>query len=325
MIDRRFAIAPMLDWTDRHARFFLRLFSPDILLYTEMVTTGALLHGDRGRFLDHDAAEHPVAFHLGGSDPGALASAAAIVEAAGFDEINLNVGCPSDRVQSGRFGACLMAEPELVARCVASMRSAVAVPVTVKCRIGIDDSDGYEFFRRFVDVVAGAGCEVFIVHARKAWLKGLSPKQNREIPPLRHETVHRLKRECGDLAVVINGGLRTVEECLDHLECVDGVMMGREVCQNPSILFDVSRRVFGRAPRRDRRGVLDAYLPYVEGQRARGVPLGRLALPLLGLFQGVPGTRAFKRHLATHGHLPGAGAEVIVEAARRAFDLDLAA
>jgi tRNA-dihydrouridine synthase A len=326
MIDRRFAVAPMLDTTDRHARYFLRLFSEDILLYTEMVTANALLHGDAERLLAHHPAEHPVALQLGGSDPASLGACAAMGEASGFAEVNLNVGCPSDRVQSGRFGACLMAEPALVAECVASMRESTRLPVTVKSRIGIDDLDSYRFFRRFIDTVAQAGCGVFIVHARKAWLKGLSPKQNREIPPLDYDTVYRLKQERPDLTVVINGGIRSVDACLGHLERVDGVMIGREVVQNPSMLFEVARRVFAHSRVfDDRESILSRYLDYVEACLAQGVPLSRLTPPLLGLFQGVAGTRAFKRYIAEQAHREGAGAGTIAEAARRAFSLKLAA
>lgn len=326
MLQRRFSIAPMLDWTDRHARYFLRLFSPNILLYTEMVTTGALLHGDRRRFLAHDEREHPVAIQLGGCDPGALSECAALAEAAGFDEVNLNVGCPSDRVQSGRFGACLMAEPALVADCVSAMRGATRLPVTVKCRIGIDRQDDYAFFRRFVDTVADAGCDTFAVHARKAWLKGLSPKQNREIPPLHYETVYRLKSERPELGVVINGGIVDLDASVAHLEHVDGVMMGRAAFQNPALLFDVDARVFDSPGSvRDRETILAAYLDYIAAQVESGVHLRHLTPPLLGLFQGRPGTRVFKRHLAENGHRDGAGVEVVTEAAERAFGFDLAA
>lgn len=315
MIDRRFAIAPMLDWTDRHARFFLRLFSPDILLYTEMVTTGALLHGDRGRFLDHDAAEHPVAFQLGGSDPGALASAAAIVEAAGFDEINLNVGCPSDRVQSGRFGACLMAEPELVARCVASMRSAVAVPVTVKCRIGIDDQDSEADLARFVATVADAGVSVFIVHARKAWLDGLSPKENRQVPPLDYARVYRLKAARPDLTIVLNGGIETLEACAGHLQHVDGVMLGRAAYQTPYLLADVDRALLGRdGPAPARGDVLARLVPYVRRHLAGGGRLNNVTRHILGLYHGQPRARLFRRHLSEHGVGEGAGLDVLLQA-----------
>ncbi len=316
----------MLDWTDRHARYFLRLFSPNILLYTEMVTCAALLNGDRRRFLAHHRSEHPVAIQLGGSDPRELAECAAIAEGAGFDEVNLNVGCPSDRVQSGRFGACLMAEPGLVAACVAAMRRATTLPVTVKCRIGIDQCDDYAFFRDFVDTVADGGCDTFIVHARKAWLKGLSPKQNREIPPLHYDTVYRLKTQRPVLAVVVNGGIVDIDAAKAHLEHVDGVMMGRAAFQNPALLFDVDERIFGGAPpTMDRAAVLSRYLEYAAGELARGVHLRHLTPPLLGLFQGLPGTRVFKRHIAEHGHRECAGIEVLHEAAERAFGLALAA
>jgi tRNA-dihydrouridine synthase A len=326
MIVRRFSIAPMLDWTDRHARFFLRLFSPNILLYTEMVTCGALLHGDRARFLGHHHAEHPVAIQLGGSDPEQLADCAGLAEAAGFDEVNLNVGCPSERVQSGRFGACLMAEPELVAACVEAMNRVTRIPVTVKCRIGIDHQDDYPFFLRFVDTVAAGGCRSFIVHARKAWLKGLSPKQNRELPPLDYNAVYRLKRDRDDLEVIVNGGIMNITEASDHLHHVDGVMMGRAAFQNPSILFDVDPILFGSTPRgNDRLRILRRYLEYAGDELSNGVALRHLTPPLLGLFQGQPGTKVWKRYIAEHGHQEGAGLDVLHEAAERAFRLDIAA
>ncbi len=321
MIDRRFSIAPMLDWTDRHARYFLRLASPNIVLYTEMVTAAALINGDRQRFLGFDPAEHPLALQLGGSDAEALARCAALAEAAGFDEVNLNVGCPSDRVQSGRFGACLMAEPALVADCVSAMRGHTGLPVTVKCRIGIDHHDDHAFFRAFVDTVAEAGCDTFIVHARKAWLKGLSPKQNREIPPLHYDTVYRLKAERPDLVVVINGGITDLDQAVGHLAHVDGVMLGRAPFQDPAMLFDVDRRLFGaRTEPVTRAEVFDRYLDYAKAALARGVGLRRLAAPLFGLFQGQPGARAFRRHLSENAGRPGAGVAVLREAAARAFD-----
>ncbi|KAA3633769.1 MAG: tRNA dihydrouridine(20/20a) synthase DusA [Proteobacteria bacterium] len=326
MIDRRFSIAPMLDWTDRHARYFFRLFSRNVLLYTEMVTSGAVLFGDRGRFLAHHPHEHPVAFQLGGSDPGELARSARYAADAGFDEINLNIGCPSDRVQSGRFGACLMAQPDLVARCVDAMARAVSIAVTVKTRIGIDRQDSYEFFARFVDTVADAGCRSFTIHARKAWLQGLSPKQNREIPPLVYDTVYRLKRDRPELEIVVNGGIRDIDEALRHLECVDGVMMGREAFRNPAVLFDVDRRIFGsRAAPLDRETILRRYLDYADAELRRGTFLKHLTPPLLGLFQGQPGAKAWKRHISENAHRPGAGLDVLRDAAGSAFDLDLAA
>jgi tRNA-dihydrouridine synthase A len=313
---RRFCVAPMMDWTDRHDRFFLRLISRHAVLYTEMVTTGALLHGDAARFLAFDPAEHPLALQLGGSDAGELATCARMAEAAGYDEVNLNVGCPSDRVQSGRFGACLMAEPALVADCVEAMRSAVSLPVTVKTRIGIDEHDSYEALGAFVSSVAHAGCRTFIVHARKAWLQGLSPKQNREIPPLRYEVVYRLKRDFPALEIVLNGGVKDLGAGLAHLAHVDGVMMGREAYHNPYLLAEVDRLYYGDPhPVPARQAVLEALIPYVESQLAAGVALSHMARHILGLFQGQPGARAWRRHLSEHAHRPGAGIEVLRQAA----------
>lgn len=306
----------MMDWTTRHGRFFLRQFSPRILLYTEMIAIGALIHGDRGRFLAHHRDERPLAVQLGGSDPRDLGHCAAWCDAAGFREINLNVGCPSEKVRSGRFGACLMAEPRRVADCVRAMAANTDLPVTVKSRIGIDHCDDYDFLKAFVDTVAAAGCRTFIVHARKAWLHGLSPRQNREIPPLRYAYVHRLKREFPELEIVVNGGIRDLDSALDHLQRVDGVMIGREAFQNPAMLLRADELVFG-GPRALTRGdVLRAYRRYATRRLAEGVPLRRLVLPLLGLFRGLPGARAFRRHLAEHGHRPGASIEVLDEALR---------
>lgn len=306
----------MLDWTDRHFRYFLRLITRRTFLYTEMVTTAALMHGDANRHLRFDPAEHPVALQLGGSDPGELARAARMGADWGFDEVNLNVGCPSDRVHSGRFGACLMAEPDRVAEGVRAMKAAVEIPVTVKCRIGIDDLDSEAHLFRFVDRVAAAGCDLFIVHARKAWLQGLSPKQNREIPPLCYERVHRLKAAFPRLTVVINGGLATVEQMQGQLAHVDGVMVGREAYHNPYMLARVDAALYGdEGPVPTRHQVVERFLPYVEARLAEGVPLQTMTRHILGLFQGVPGARAWRRHLSEHAHRPGAGAEVIRQAA----------
>jgi len=310
------SVAPMMDWTDRHDRFFLRLISRRVRLYTEMVSTGAVLHGDRGRLLGFDPAEHPMALQLGGSDPGELAESARIGADLGYDEINLNCGCPSDRVQHRRFGACLMGEPELVAEGVAAMRAAVSIPVTVKCRIGIDDRDGYDDLRRFIEIVAAAGCDTFAVHARKAWLQGLSPKENREVPPLRHGEVHRLKREFPGLTVVLNGGILDLDAAERQLAHVDGVMIGRAAYQNPWILAEADRRLFGdEGPPPTRHGVVEAFLPYVEAQCAAGERLAAMSRHILGLFQGRPGARAWRRHLSVHAHAPGAGPDVIRAAA----------
>ncbi|MGE0611973.1 MAG: tRNA dihydrouridine(20/20a) synthase DusA [Hyphomicrobiales bacterium] len=315
---RRFCVAPMMEWTDRHCRYFLRLISRRALLYTEMVTAVAILRGDARRLLRFDPAEHPVALQVGGSDPRELAEAARIGEEFGYREINLNIGCPSDRVQSGRFGACLMAEPGLVAEGVAAMRAAVAVPVTVKCRIGIDDQDPDRDLDRFIDAVAGAGCTTFIVHARKAWLEGLSPKQNRDVPPLDHYRVYRLKRERAGLEIVINGGIENLDSAGAHLAHVDGVMLGRAAYHDPWQLAGVDSRLFGDAPSGlTRRNVLERLVPYAERQLAEGVPLHAITRHILGLCQGQPGARAFRRHLSETAVRPGAGVDVL----RRAIDL----
>lgn len=314
-IDRRYSIAPMMDCTDRHFRYFARLLSRRTLLYTEMVTTGALLHGDARRHLDFDASEHPLALQVGGSDPNELARAVRLAESWGYDEINLNVGCPSDRVQSGRFGACLMAEPGLVADCIAAMREASALPVTVKTRIGIDDCDAYALLDDLVTAVAAAGCTVFIVHARKAWLKGLSPKQNREVPPLRYDVVYRLKRERPDLNVVINGGIQTLDAARAHLEQVDGVMVGRDAYAQPYRLAAIDGLIYGdTTPAPTREAVVEAYVPYVRDQLERGVPLGRLVRPILGLYQGCRGARHWRRYLSEHAPRRSADERVIAGA-----------
>ncbi|MGQ9658900.1 MAG: tRNA dihydrouridine(20/20a) synthase DusA [Thermochromatium sp.] len=310
--NRRLSVAPMLDWTDRHCRYFLRLISRHTLLYTEMITTGALIHGDRERFLRYDPAEHPVALQLGGSDPRDLAHCARMAEDWGYDEVNLNVGCPSDRVQNGRFGACLMAEPALVAECVAAMRAAVQVPVTVKHRIGIDERDGYGQLVEFVGHLEAAGCDAIIVHARKAWLKGLSPKENRDIPPLRYEVVRDLKRDFPSLPIVINGGIKTLDAAVEFLRTLDGVMIGRAVYHNPWLLAEADRCIFGDAhPLPTRRQVLEAFIPYAERQLAAGVPLSAMSRHLLGLFQGQPGARAWRRRISEQVQRPGAGVEVL--------------
>lgn len=314
-ISRRFSIAPMMDWSDHHCRYFWRLLSKQALLYTEMVTTGALIHGDRERFLHFNAEEHPVALQLGGSNPKDLAQCARWAQDWQYDEVNLNCGCPSDRVQSGMFGACLMAHPELVANCVKAMRDATSLPVTIKHRIGIDDMDSYQQMLDFVAPVAGAGCEVFIVHARKAWLKGLSPKENREIPPLVYDWVYQLKSDLPDLEIVINGGIQSIDDCEAHLEHVDGVMIGREAYQNPWMLADVDSRLFGidkTAESRD--DVLNDLLPYVEQQLARGTHLNHITRHILGLYQGVPGARKFRRHLSENAYKKNAGLNVLVDA-----------
>lgn len=309
------SVAPMMDRTDRHFRFLLRQLTRETLLYTEMVTTGALLHGDRGRHLDFDAEERPLALQLGGDDPRELRACARLAADRGYDEVNLNVGCPSERVRKGNFGVCLMAEPRRVADAVAAMRGAVSLPVSVKHRIGFDELDRYEDMARFVDTVAAAGCDRFTVHARKAWLSGLNPKENRTVPPLRYREVHRLKRDFPDLLVEINGGVRSLAEVREHLAHVDGVMMGRAAYENPFLLAAADRELFGaEAIPPSRRVVVEALLPYVERRLREGIPLKHLTRHLLHLFSGRPGARSWRRVLSERSHLDGAGLEVITEA-----------
>ncbi|SLM64445.1 MULTISPECIES: tRNA dihydrouridine(20/20a) synthase DusA [Dickeya] len=310
----RFSIAPMLDWTDRHCRYFHRLLSHNALLYTEMVTTGAILHG-KGDYLAYSDEEHPLALQLGGSDPTALAQCAVLAEQRGYDEINLNVGCPSDRVQNGRFGACLMAEAELVAACVQAMRERVSIPVTVKTRIGIDNQDSYEFLCDFIRTVSEqGGCDTFIVHARKAWLSGLSPKENREIPPLDYPRVYQLKRDFPALTIAINGGIKTLAEAQQHLQHVDGVMVGREAYQNPGLLCDVDAALFGGEPGPTPFDAVAAMYPYIERELSRGAQLGHITRHMLGLFQGLPGARQWRRYLSENAHRQGADARVVEHA-----------
>lgn len=322
-MQRRFSIAPMMECTDRHDRMLLRLFSPHILLYSEMVTAPAVIHGDREKLLGFDVGEHPVALQLGGSDPAQLAAAARIGADWGYGEINLNVGCPSDRVQAGRFGACLMAEPALVGECVAAMQAAQPKPVTVKTRIGIDRSDSEEAFRHFIDTVAAAGCRSFTVHARKAWLDGLSPKENRTVPPLRYDVVHRLKRDRPELEVVLNGGLGSLEAAAAELaQGLDGVMLGRAPYAEPWMLNAVDRMFFGAAEDRfaSRADVVAAYRPYIEGQLAQGVALSRISRHMLGLFDGIPGARAWRRTLTVEGCKAGADFSVVEAALSAALE-----
>ena len=314
----RFSVAPMMDWTDRHCRSFHRILTRRTLLYTEMVTTGALIHGPRERLLAFSPGEHPVALQLGGSDPADLARCAVMAEERGYDEVNLNCGCPSDRVQNGRFGACLMAEPELVADCVAAMKAKVRIPVTVKCRIGIDEQDPEASLRRFVDTVAAAGPEVFVVHARKAWLKGLSPKENRDVPPLDYDLVRRVKAERPHLTIVLNGGVKTLDEAKAHLAWADGVMMGRAAYEHPFLLARVDSALFGAAdPVASAEEAVAAFLPYVERELAQGAPLIAMTRHILGVFAGRPGARLFRRHLSEQAHKRGAGIEVLREALAR--------
>jgi len=313
--DFLFSVAPMMDWTDRHCRVFHRLMTRRARLYTEMLTTGAIIHGDRRRLLGFDASEHPVALQLGGSDPRDLATSAKIGEDFGYDEINLNVGCPSDRVKDGRFGACLMAEPALVAACVGAMKRTVAIPVTVKCRIGIDDQDPESALDALARGVIAAGADALIVHARKAWLNGLSPKENRDIPPLDYNRVYRLKASLPDVPVVINGGIASLAEAKRHLGLVDGVMLGRAAYQEPWRLLTADPELFGEAaPHAAMKDVFEAMMPYIARELAQGVRLHSITRHFVGAFHGVPGARAFRRYLAENGVKPGAGVNVLRDA-----------
>ncbi|WP_237480484.1 tRNA dihydrouridine(20/20a) synthase DusA [Lichenibacterium dinghuense] len=311
----RFSVAPMMDWTDTHCRTFHRILTRRALLYTEMVTTGAIIHGPRARLLAHDASEHPVALQLGGSDPAELAEAVRIAEDFGYDEINLNCGCPSDRVQNGRFGACLMREPELVGRCVAAMKRVTALPVTVKCRIGVDDQEPEAALSALVDAVVASGVDGVIVHARKAWLKGLSPKENRDVPPLDYPLVHALKRRRPGLFVAINGGVADNDAAAEHLAHLDGVMLGRAAYHTPELLLDVDARFFGaERPVADAFAAVELFLPYMERKLREGVRLRDMTRHLLGLFTGQGGARAWRRHLATEAVKAGAGIDVVRDA-----------
>ncbi len=315
MLDHRLAVAPMLDCTDRFFRYFVRLITRHTVLYTEMITTGSLLHGDAERILAYDPLEHPLALQLGGSNPMDLARCARLAQDCGYDEVNLNLGCPSSRVQSGRFGACLMAEPGLVADCIRAMREAVSIPLSVKTRTGIDHDDSYENLAKFVAILAEAGNETFIIHARKAWLDGLSPRQNRELPPLDYGVPMRLKRDFPQLEIVLNGGVKTLEQAAGLLEGVDGVMIGREAYQNPWMLAQADVRFFDSTHQpRGRHQVLNSLLPFVERQLEQGVALQRISRHILGLYRGVPGARSWRRHLSEQAP-KGGGAEVIRQAA----------
>lgn len=321
MFSRLVSVAPMMGWTDRHARYFLRLISKHTLLYTEMVNTGALLHnrqkvGDQPRFLAYHAEEHPLALQLGGSEPAALAQCTKMAEDAGFDEVNLNVGCPSDRVSSGHFGACLMAEPELVAECIHAMQTKVAIPVTVKCRIGIDDMEDYHHLEHFIDKVAQAGCKTFIVHARKAWLQGLSPKQNREIPPLKYDYVYRLKQERPQLDIVINGGIKTLEQAKQHLQQVDGVMIGREAYYNPYLLARVDQDIYQdmSLPVKSREEIVGQMCEYIDRELSAEVGLHSISRHMLGLYNGRPGAKGWRRYLSENSHMPDADSSTVKSA-----------
>lgn len=313
-LNRSISVAPMLDWTDRHCRYFLRQISRHTLLYTEMVTTGALIHG-KGDYLAFSEQEHPVALQLGGSDANDMARCAEMAQSRGYDEVNINVGCPSDRVQNGRFGAVLMAEPQTVADCVKAMQQAVDIPVTVKSRIGIDDMDEYEDLTRFISTVADAGCDTFIVHARKAWLQGLSPKENREIPPLIYDRVYHLKEQFPHLHISINGGVKTLADAEEHLKYIDGVMIGREVYSNPYILAEVDKLFYADAHDvLSREAIVSQMAEYAEQQMAEGARIWHIARHMLGLFQGEAGARAWRRHLSQNGTQKGAGVELLFDA-----------
>ncbi len=315
VLDRRFTLAPMMEWSTSDCRTFWRLLTKKAVLYSEMVTTGALLHGDKARFLDYNTCEHPLALQLGGSNPNDLAECSKIAEGWGYDEVNLNCGCPSDRVQNGMIGACLMAEPELVAECIATMQNAVKIPVTVKHRIGIDDMEDYEGLVNFVSTIATTGCHTFIVHARKAWLKGLSPKENREVPPLQYDKVYQLKRDFPHLEIIINGGITTLEQSKQLLEHVDGVMLGREAYANPYLLAEVDQQIYGVSrPIISRQEVMEGFIAYCEEQLAKGARLNHLTRHILGLYHGMPRARQFRRILSEQAHKPGAGIDVVKQA-----------
>ncbi|UJF19551.1 tRNA dihydrouridine(20/20a) synthase DusA [Vibrio sp. SS-MA-C1-2] len=311
----RFSIAPMLDWTDRHCRVFHRLLSREMLLYTEMVTTGAIIHG-KGDYLQYNEQEHPLSLQLGGSNPVDLAHCAKLAQERGYDEVNLNVGCPSDRVQNGKFGACLMGEAELVAQCIAAMKEVVDIPVTVKTRIGIDDQDSYQFLTDFISTVSEkGGCKDFTIHARKAWLSGLSPKQNREIPPLDYPRAYQIKQDFPHLTIGVNGGVKTLEETLEHLKHLDGVMVGREAYQNPYILALVDQKIFGLdKPMIGRKEAVEAMFPYIEQQIANGSYLNHISRHMLGIFHNMPGARGWRRYISENAHKPGSGIEVLQQA-----------
>jgi tRNA-dihydrouridine synthase A len=317
-INRRFCIAPMMDWTDRHCRYLLRLLFTQGLLYTEMITAAAVKHGNRHGLLSFDEFERPLALQLGGSDPADMAFAAEQGQEYGYDEININAGCPSDRVQSGMFGACLMMAPQTVAAAVVAMRSVVDIPVTVKTRIGVDQYEDYDFLKRFVGTVAAAGCEVFIIHARKAWLRGLSPRENREIPPLQYDRVYRLKEDFPDLKIVLNGGINSSADIMQHLSKVDGVMVGRCAYQDPYALSDIQQLLFGGDPLPTREEVVNRYMRYIEQQLLQGVYLKHMTRHMLGLYQGLPGARAWRRCLSEHACKPGAGIDVVKSALEHA-------
>lgn len=315
ILNRRFCVAPMLDWSDRQCRVFWRQLTTEAVLYTEMITTGALIHGDAERHLNFSDIEHPVALQLGGSDPDALVHSVRLAEKWGYDEVNLNCGCPSDRVQNGFFGACLMSRPALVADCVKSMKDATSLPITVKHRIGIDEQEGYGPLQEFVAAIAEAGTDAIIVHARKAWLQGLSPKENREVPPLNYGLVHQLKQDFPDLEVIINGGIQNIEDAASQLSYLDGIMMGRSAYQTPFILADVDSQFYGKESQLRTRGdVIRGLFPYIETELAQGTRLNHMTRHILGVFNGQPGGRLFRRYISEHAHRPNAGIEVLEHA-----------
>lgn len=316
-LNRTFCVAPMMEWTDRHCRYFHRLISQDAVLYTEMVTTGALIHGETERFLRYSQQEHPIALQLGGSNPQDLAQCTRMAEDHGYDEVNLNVGCPSDRVQNNMIGACLMAYPQLVAECLATMQRDVSIPVTVKHRLGIDDMDSYEELHQFVATVKESGCTTFIIHARKAILKGLSPKENRDVPPLKYDWVYRIKQAFPELEIIINGGVKTLQECQEHLQHLDGVMVGREAYQNPYMMAEVDALYGKSLTPTNRFEIMQRMLPYIEQQLSEGVYLGHISRHLLGLFHGQRGGRQFRRYISENAHRPGAGIDVIKQAVEK--------
>ncbi|RTE64378.1 tRNA dihydrouridine(20/20a) synthase DusA [Amphritea opalescens] len=320
-LNRTFSVAPMMEWTDRHCRYFHRLISQHAVLYTEMVTTGALIHGDQQRFLRYNDAEHPLALQLGGSQPEDLALCSRMAEDAGYDEVNLNVGCPSDRVQNNMIGACLMAHPELVAECLAKMQSAVAIPITVKHRLGIDDMDSYEELHQFVAAISESGCKTFIIHARKAILKGLSPKENRDIPPLKYEWVYRIKQAFPELEILINGGIKTLDETRAHLKHVDGVMIGREAYHNPYMMSEVDALYQSDTPQQSRLQIIEQMYPYIEEELKQGCYLGHITRHLLGLFHGQAGGRQFRRYLSENAHKAGADVDVLKRAVEKVASL----
>ena len=315
MLNRSFSVAPMLDWTDRHQRYFMRLISHHALLYTEMVTTGAIIFGDRDRYLQFNDEEHPVALQLGGSDVKHLAECTKIAEDYGYDEVNLNLGCPSNRVQNGSFGACMMAEPELVAECISAMKQSASIDISAKTRIGIDDRDSFDELVDFIGQLHEAGCDIFVMHARKAILKGLSPKENRSIPPLRYEVVYKIKELFPQCHISLNGGVKTLEETSEHLKHVDGVMMGREAYHNPYLLSDIDRLIFSDEHSvLTRHQVVESMFPYIENQLSKGVRLQSIVRHMLGVFQGVAGTKAWKRYISENAHRADAGIEVLMHA-----------